>query len=174
MARQELVLSAREQRQLLEQMRETHDARVYRRSLAIRAIGLGKPLAEVARMLGVSRRTAYYWLEEYAREHNAADLLPADRSGRPSLWTEEARALIVELLTSSPAQRGYYAMNWTVPLLIEELWHAIGRRFSDDTVRRELHRLGYVWKRPRYVLEPDPEREKKEANSQANTAFAAP
>src|SRR4051794_11707313 len=28
-------------------------------------------------------------------------------------------------------------------------------------MRRCLHRLGYAWKRPRYVLAPDPQREKK-------------
>jgi hypothetical protein len=32
---------------------------------------------------------------------------------------------------------------------------------SDTALREQLHRLGYVWKRPRYVLLPDPEREKK-------------
>lgn len=32
---------------------------------------------------------------------------------------------------------------------------------SDVTIRRGLDQLGYVWKRPRYVLAPDPEREKK-------------
>jgi short-subunit dehydrogenase len=29
------------------------------------------------------------------------------------------------------------------------------------TIRRSLHRLEYVWKRPRYVLAPDPQCEKK-------------
>jgi hypothetical protein len=35
---------------------------------------------------------------------------------------------------------------------------------SDETIRRELQRLGYVWKRGRYELEPDPEEEKKTAD----------
>jgi hypothetical protein len=33
--------------------------------------------------------------------------------------------------------------------------------------------LGYVWKRSRYVLAPDPEKEKKTANSPQNQGFAA-
>ena len=33
--------------------------------------------------------------------------------------------------------------------------------FCDATVRRQLHALGYVWKRPRYVLDPDPLRAAK-------------
>jgi transposase len=87
---------------------------------------------------------------------------------------EDAQALLQELLTFSPVQRGYYAVNWTVPLLQEELRHATGTCLSDDTIRRELHRLGYVWKRPRYVLDPDPGLEKKTANLPANSGLAAP
>jgi len=36
-----------------------------------------------------------------------------------------------------------------------------GILYSSDTIRRRLHELDYVWKRPRYVLALDPEREKK-------------
>jgi Winged helix-turn helix len=56
---------------------------------------------------------------------------------------------------------GYFAVNWTVPLLQEQLEHGTGERLSDDTIRRELRRMGYAWKRSRYVLDPDPEEEKK-------------
>jgi transposase len=115
----------------------------------------------------------YYWVEGYAQRHDATDLRLEDRPGRPTLWTEEARALLQQLLASTPTDRGYYAVNWTVPLLQEELRHGTGNRFSDDTIRRELRRLGYVWKRPRYLLDPDPELEKKTADSPANSEFAA-
>jgi hypothetical protein len=33
--------------------------------------------------------------------------------------------------------------------------------FCGETIRRVLHRLGYVWKRPRYVLAADAQGEKK-------------
>ena len=36
---------------------------------------------------------------------------------------------------------------------------------SAATIRRHLHELGYVWKRPRYVLPPDPQQEKKNSHS---------
>jgi Winged helix-turn helix len=82
--------------------------------------------------------------------------------------------LLRELLAGTPTARGYYAVNWTVPLLQEELRHGTGDRFADDTIRRELHRLGYVWKRPRYVLDPDPELEKKTADLPAGRGPATP
>jgi transposase len=53
-------------------------------------------------------------------------------------------------------------------LLQEELEQGTGIAFSEDAIRDELHRLGYVWKRPRYVLDPDPEVEKKTTDSLAD------
>jgi hypothetical protein len=49
--------------------------------------------------------------------------------------------------------------------LRDQLVKNTGEQYCSDTVHCGLHRLGYVWKRPRYVLMPDPEREKKAPNS---------
>jgi transposase len=174
MSGQLLHLTTWQRRRLQRQLLQTRDARVYRRTLAILEIAQGKRLAQVAHTLGVSRRMVYYWVEDYTQRHDPADLRLEDRPGRPTLWTEESRALVQELLTGSPTARGYYAVNWTVPLLQEELRQGTGTCFSDDTIRRELRRLGYVWKRPRYVLEPDPELRKKTADSPADPGLAAP
>jgi transposase len=174
MSQQPLTLTPGQRRQLQRLLEQTQDARLYRRALAILEIARGTPIAQVARTLGVSRRVVYYWFEGYVERHDPADLAPGHSPGRPTLWTEEARALVQDLLAGPPTARGYYAGNWTVPLLQEELRHGTGDRFSDDTIRRELRRLGYVWKRPRYVLDPDPELEKKTANSPANRGPTTP
>jgi transposase len=174
MTQQSLNVSAGQQRRLKRRSSRTRDARVYRRILAILELAEGSPIPEVARRLGVSQRSVYYWVESYSQCRDADDLLLEDRPGRPTLWTEDSRALLLELLDGSPTQRGYAAVNWTVPLLQEELRHGIGRHFSDETIRRELHRQGFAWKRPRYQLERDPECEKKTADSAANSGLAAP
>ena len=64
-------------------------------------------------------------------------------------------------------------MNWTVPLLREYLYDRTSLWLSEDTIRRRLQRLGYVWKRYRYVLPPDPEREKKKCAPSAVAVLAA-
>ena len=93
-------------------------------------------------------------------------------------WSAKVRTnMIVDCHThvwQSPDQLGYPAVNWTIPLLQEQLGRCTGQWPSEDTLRRQLHRLDYVWKRPRYVLDPDPELEKKKTASQANQAVAAP
>lgn len=174
MNRRPLTLTAGQLRRLREQLHRSHDTRVYRRALAILEVARGRPAGGVADLLGVSRRTIYYWIDAYARRHDAAELLPEQRPGRPSLWTQAARALIAELLGDSPMDRDCFAANWTAALLQEQLRQATGREFSDETVRRELHRQGYVWKRPRYALEPDPQREKKTANLRAGPSSVTP
>src|SRR5204863_336978 len=95
------------------------------------------------------------------------------RGGRPTLWTASQQELLHECLSYRPEQLGYRRMNWTVPLLREYPHDETGGWLSDDTIRRQLQRLGYVWKRYRYLLPPDPEREKKTRSPPPFGPFAA-
>jgi transposase len=158
-----LQLTRWQRLRLQRQLKDTADARVYRRTLALLEYSRGQPIARIAQALGVTRQSIYNWIEAYAQAHDPGALGDDERSGRPSLWTEDLRALLQSLFAQAPDQRGYFAVNWTVPLLQEEIGHCTSQSLSDDTIRRELDRLGYVWKRGRYVLDPDPEREKKTA-----------
>ena len=170
-----LALTAWQRRRLQQQLRATHDARVYRRTLAVLEVARSEPVAAVARLLRVTPRAVYYWLGTYAHDHDPEALRDRDRPGRPSLLTASDRLLVRELLGQSPQDLGYFAAEWTVPLLQEHLAHCTGRRPSDDTVRRELDRQGYTWKRSRYDLDPDPELGgKKAAAPLAHPALAAP
>jgi transposase len=166
-------LTAGQQRQLEQTLHRTCNARVYRRALTILEVSRGLRVEEVARMVGVSRQSVYNWMAQYDLAGCAGSLADHPRSGRPRLWTEERQAWLRDLMRLCPDTRGYFANAWTVPLLQEELFHCTGREISEDTIRRGLRQLGYVWKRSRYVLSPDPEREKKTAYLPQNQAFAA-
>ncbi len=170
-----LVLTTWQRRRLRRQLRATDDARVYRRTLAVLEVARGEPVASVARRLGVTPRVVYYWVGAYAQGHDPDALRDRDRPGRPASLTQADRELLRELMSQSPQALGYFAAEWTVPLLREHLAHCIGWRPSDDTSRRELDRQGLTWKRSRYALEADPElRGKKAADSPANPELAAP
>jgi len=153
---------------LQRQLEGTPDARVYRRTLAVLEYSRGQPVAHIAQALGVTRQSVYNWVEAYTQAHDPSALGDDERSGRPSQWTEDVRAFLQALLAQTPDQRGYFAVNWTVPLLQEEIARGTGQSLSGDTLRRELDRLGYAWKRGRYVLDPDPQREKKTADPPAS------
>ena len=82
------------------------------------------------------------------------------------------RAVLEALLVQTPDQLGYFAVNWTVPCSRDALAVYTGRRPSADTIRRELDRLGYVWKRLRDALDPDPSA-KKTPDPQESPGLAA-
>jgi transposase len=158
-------LTSTERRKLTKVLRQTRDVRQYRRALAILETNKGRTVSEIAQELQVSRQSVYNWVSAYWHTRDVRELTDAPHPGRPPRWFEEAGTLLESLLQSSPQDFGYFATQWTVPLLREQLSHSIGYTCSTLTVRRGLHRLGYMWKRPRYVLVPDPEREKKTPNS---------
>jgi transposase len=163
-----------QRRRLERQLREARDAALYRRTLALLEVARGKSIAEVAGMLGVSRQSIYNWAVAYAAAgHDPAGLADGDRAGRPTVWTDDLRVTLSAALGRPPDCLGYPAVNWTIPLLQEYLGHWCDRRPGANTVRRELHRRGYVWKRFRYVLDPDPEREKKTGHPPARPGAGA-
>jgi transposase len=86
------------------------------------------------------------------------------------LWTEELDEMIQALLSHSPDQLGYPTVNWTIELLRRHIARWVGESFSEHTLRRHLHQLRYAWKRPRYVLEPDPQKTLKMRKIRANIA----
>jgi transposase len=168
-----LKLKHWQRHRLYQQLKGTPDARTYRRTLAVLELDRGRSAAEIAAMLGMTRQSVHNWAAAFAREPDPAVLRDEDRSGRPPVLDEQAEGFLPSLMGQSPQDLGYPHADWTVPLLQQELERGLGLRPSDETVRRGLRRLGYVWKRPRYVLDPDPEREKKTADSLADPGFAA-
>ena len=162
-----LELTTWQRRRLQDQLRQTADARVYRRTLAILDFAHGHSAADIARRLRVSRQSVYGWLEAYAAARQPAALADAARGGRPALLGSEQKDLLESLLGRSPQALGLPHTAWSAPLLRETLEAHTGQRVSSRTIRRTLAGLDYTWKRPRYVLAADPQLEKK-------TAFAPP
>jgi transposase len=169
-----LTLTTWQRRRLERQLQDTHDARVYRRTLAVLEVAQGETVSRVARRLRVTPRVVYYWVGAYLQGHAPDALCDRERSGRPHRLTREGRTRLLELLGQSPQDLGYFATEWTVGLLQEHLARCTGRYLSEDTLRRELHQLDYTCKRPRYALDPDPQRRgKKAADSSAHPGVAA-
>lgn len=156
------------------ELRHTQNAHHYRRILAILEYDKGKPIPEIAQMLEVNRRSIYNWLDTYDQTHHPRALEDAYRSGRPRLCDEKTDSLVKRLLTSSPQQFELAAASWTVQLLRQYLKHSSGQHMSEATVRRTIRHLGFVWKRSRYVLAPDPLVEKKNKDYPENQRIAAP
>jgi transposase len=152
-------------------LHETSDLPTYRRCLALLEVDAGRTVSDVARSLGVTRQSVHNWIARFGEEGRAEALADRYGGGRPATLGEDGG--LAALLGHSPQHFGRPAANWTVPLLREHLRRATGADVSEPTVRRQLRRLGYVWKRPRYVLDPDPEREKKTPDRPPAAGLAA-
>jgi transposase len=158
-------LNSFEKLELEKQLSRTHDARLYRRVLALLEIAQGRRVVDLSKLLRVTPRSIYDWMHFYQTggiSRLFSDSLSEER-GRPTRWTQDLEEMLEVTLSYSPEQLGYSALNWTVPLLQQHFMQWKGERFSDATIRRELHYLGYVWKRPRYILTADPQTVKKSA-----------
>jgi transposase len=129
--------------------------RRWRRHQAVLLLAEGHAPAAVARTLRCSRASVYAWAAAWRRT-GVAGLREGDHGGGRVKLAAAGAAALQDLLSADPQAWGHQATGWTVPLLRTELARAdcvVGER----TIRRALHRLGYRWKRPRYVLgRPDP------------------
>lgn len=124
------------------------------RAIVLRGEGLSVPA--VARSLGCSQASVYAWSAAW-REQGVAGLVEGPHRGGPVKLGATAARVLTELLATDPQTHGHRATGWTVPLLRTEL-AARGTVVGERTIRRALHRLGYRWKRPRYLLgRPDPD-----------------
>jgi len=136
---------------------EASEGRVrhWRRYRALQLLADGQSLATVAAAVGCSERSLWYWAARW-RGAGLAGLVEAPHRGRERTLDGRAERLLEALLGTDPQARGYHATGWTVPALQTAL-AAAGYTVGPRTIRRTLHRLGWRWKRPKYVLgRPDP------------------
>ena len=156
-----LKLTAAQERQLKQTLQHTHNVRQYRRSLAILECARGKPVHEVAQSLHVTRQSIHNWVTRFRHTSRSDALVDRPHTGRPRRANSTVDTFLRELMGVQPTQCGYHATHWTAPLLQDQLRQHLNQEFCGATIRRILHRLDYVWKRPRYVLAADEQREKK-------------
>ena len=161
----QLALSAVERTSLEAAATAERRVRVWRRYRAILLLAEGEVGPEqVAAALGCARASVYGWAQTW-RSHGLTGLQEAPRTGRPAKLAGEGTAALEQVLATDPQACGQRATGWTVPLLRAEL-AAAGYAVSERTVRRTLHRQGWRWKRPKYVLgRPDPAYEEKRGRS---------
>jgi len=93
----------------------------------------------------------------------------AGRLGR-ALRTEEAPSTVPSwllivvrwLLQSTPTDFGFFRTRWSCALLALLLREREDIRLSPETIRRGMHRMQFVWRRPRPVVGPrDPDHARK-------------
>jgi transposase len=150
-----ITLTATERAELEAAQRRHRNVRHWRRYQAVLLRAAGMPVTVIARTLGCCEDSVTNWANAWRRGGLAA-VHEGAHAGAVRRLDAAGEQRLVEVLTSDPQVAGYAATGWTVPLLRTELAKA-GWTASERTIRRTLHRLGWTWKRPQFVLgRPDP------------------
>ena len=155
-----LTLTADEHEQLTTAAARERRVRHWRRYRALLLLAEEKSPEAVAEAVGCSRASVYNWVKAW-QGAGIAGLVEAAHATPPRTHTAPLTALLTTLLASDPQAAGHHSAQrapagWTVALLHGEVMRA-GYGVSARTVRRLVRRLGWRWKRPKYVLgRPDP------------------
>jgi transposase len=142
--------------------------RHWRRSQAVWLRADGVPVASVAQTVDWTETSSYNWVAAW-RAAGGAGVAAGVHPGTVRRLDPAAAAALETLLTQGdPQAHGYAATGWTVPLLRTALGTR-GGRAGERTIRRTLHRLGWRWKRPTFVLgRPDPAYTEKKSRRPAS------
>jgi transposase len=156
----EIALTRAQREELETAVRRERRKRPWKRYQALVLLADGQTPAAVAHYLGCGESSVYLWAATWRRE-GLAGLAEGPHPGAARRVDAAGEAVLAALLEADPQTHGHRATGWTVPLLRTELASA-GYAVSERTIRRAVHRLGYRWKRPQYVLgRPDPDYERK-------------
>jgi transposase len=155
-----ISLTERESGDLARTVSTARQVRQWRRYRAIQLLAEDQTPQEVADVLGCSLASVYNWAAVW-QQHGPIGLREPKHAGRTRTLDAAALRLLEDWLETAPQTLGEQTTGWTVPLLHTRLTQA-GYLISQRTLRRALHRLGWRWKRPKYVLgRPDPAYEEK-------------
>jgi transposase len=156
-----LEISAAEQEQLLKELRRWRWGHL----LAIHILLLcaaGTPPTQIAEFLFCSRTSVYRVVEAYQAGQLADRLGQASSALAVVVTVSRLPQLLLALLQQVPRAYGWCRTRWSCQTLALQLKIQSGRALSEETVRRWLHGLGYVWKRARHTApDNDPERASK-------------
>lgn len=148
-------LTAQERKMLLQAYRSGADTRIARRAHVVLLRAEGRTWQDIKESLFCSGDLISRSLKIFADGGVAAIVEPAARQRPVPAWL----LMILYWLTNcTPGDFGYFRSRWSCETLAHLLAWEHHLRLSAETVRRGLHRLGFVWRRPRPVVGPsDPE-----------------
>jgi transposase len=154
-------------------------AREHCRVQALLWLAAGQSPDQIADLLGVSRRTVYYWAQRFQDRRGLglpSRLSDAPRPGRPRTAWGVIDPLIAAVIDRDPRALGYSSTGWTNALLRRHLEEEHGVVISRKSVSRALARLGIRWKRPRHelALRPDTWRQSKGGSNADSKGACAP
>lgn len=139
---------SREEKEKLRKFSRKEIGREATRALIILWYDERKTESEIAALLFISERTVRRCIQRY-KEKNIEGLHDKEKSGRPRKADEKVEKVIEEAMKKNPEDVGYSSGYWITSILCIHIFTVLGVALSNNTVRRVLCRLDYVFRRPK-------------------------
>lgn len=148
MRKRDYTLTAEQVEQLEQVIERDKRSEVAQRATAIRLLHLGHSTTEVAAMFLVSGMTVRNWFMRYKAD-GLEGLGNRAKPGRPSKITPAYWAALEQVLATDPQSLGYLFTVWTRKRLRDHLHQITGIYVSEEQLRVQMERHGYVYRRPK-------------------------
>lgn len=126
-----------------------------RRFRAVALLARGYPPLEVARRVGVDRRSVRRW-KAAARRGGSGALVARPATGRPARLDSRQKQLLERALLRGAQAAGFPTDLWTCPRVAQWIYRRCAVRYHPDHVCRLLHALGWTPQKPqRRAIERD-------------------
>lgn len=118
-------------------LKQTKEARVFRRAQAVRDVVKGHRLQTVSDTLHFTYSALRKWVHRFAH-HGVQSLVDRPRSGRPPKVNEALAHRLDRLVDHDPLQHGSSHSQWTCQELATVLARQTGVQLSRESVREVL------------------------------------
>jgi transposase len=115
-------------------LKQTKEARVFRRAQAVREVVKGTRLQTVSDTLTFTYSALSKWVHRFAHE-GAQGLVDRPRSGRPPKMTCELEQHLNRLADQDPLQHGSVSSQWSCQALATVLAQQTGVQLGRESVR---------------------------------------
>ena len=124
-------------------LKQTKEARVFRRAQAVRAVVAGHHISTVSATFHLANSALRKWVQRFAQE-GPQGLLDRVRSGRPPKITCELEQHLNRLVDQDPLQHGAVSSQWSCRELATVLARETGVQLGRESVRgvlKKRHKL---------------------------------
>lgn len=128
--------------ELRRQARRSHDAGQARRLLALATIYDGGWRSDAARVGGVTLQIVRDWVVRFNAE-GPPGLIGCKAAGRAPKLNDAPRQALAAMVEQGPNPAVHGVVRWRLADLAQWLWEEFRVSLNEDTVGRELRKLGY-------------------------------
>lgn len=136
-------------------LKQTKEARVFRRAQAVRAVVQGRRIQQVSAAFQLTYSALRKWVHRFANQ-GLQGLLDRPRSGRPRTVTCELEQQLNRLIDQDPLAHGSLYSQWSCRELASAFARETGVQLGRESVRRVLKKNALSYCRPTGRLVPTP------------------